>query len=295
MSRLRRTADPLEIPWLELCSAIRSRDADSVRTMIADGVDVNEKLKLVGWARLSWVTYHTTCLYEAIKVRRFDIGRMLIEAGANPNICGPDKAPPVCAMIFGDFSDQETLDWIQLLSAAGAEFRDSDQPFPANYDDFGNTTRLPVLIEMATEMDKVKTAAWLGTISGFSPLQISVVTSNRFMLRRWLDDPFTAWTCSPPLLSLDCSPAMRAMVESVVKPWSPSRNSLFHSAHRDTVRVIHEISKASVQKFTRSCRFYAAVPHHIWELIIRFLGREGWPLRVQPPYNRDPNSIPLGY
>ncbi len=267
--------------------AITNGNIGAVRTLISNGVDVSQ-----GVIRNNGVVrprHYTTLLQHALTRRQFEIARLLVEAGANPNISGNHTRRPFFLVLSSNLSDAETLSMIQLFGAAGAEFCE------LSYWPFDDTEyALSYYVSFATDLNKIQTAAWFEFVNGFSPVQMCVSAGNVAMLRRWIDNPCTVWNCVPSLPSLAVQPVMRTLVDSIMKPWSPSRHNLFHSAHRDTVRVIHEISKASARKFRRGHRMYATVPHEIWELILQWMGREGFPLRVQPSYNRDPNAIPLG-
>lgn len=273
-----------------MAAAITNGNIGAVRTLISNGVDVSQGTSDAnGRAMFRRSNCYMTLLQHALLLRQFEIARLLVEAGANPNISGTDAQSPFFLVLSSNLNDAGTLSMLQLFGAAGAEFC---EPSYWPLDDTSYATAY--YVSFATDMFKVQTAAWIELVDGFSPVQMCVSAGNAAMLRRWIDNPCTVWNCVPSLPSLAVQPVMRTMVDSIMKPWSPSRHNLFHSAHRDTVRVIHEISKASARKFRRGYRLYATVPHEIWELILQLMGREGFPLRTQPSYNRDPNAIPLG-
>ena len=273
-----------------MAAAITNGNIGAVRTLISNGVAVRQGRtdadRQVMFCRPSC---YMTLLQHALLRRQYEIARLLVEAGANPNISGTDARSPFFLVLDSNLNDAETLSMLQLFGAAGAEFCEPSY-WPLEHAEYATAH----YVSLATDMLKVQTAAWIELVDGFSPVQMCVSAGNVVMLRRWIDNPCTIWNCVPSLPSLAVQPAMRTLVDSIMKPWSPSRHNLFHSAHRDTVRVIHEISKASARKFRRDCRLYATVPHEIWVLILQWMGREGFPLRVQPSYNRDPNAIPLG-
>ena len=83
------------------------KNEDSIRWLIAHGVDVNAK-------RLMWDCNHTA-LHMTAENGAIDIARMLLDAGADPNI--RDDKYDATALGWAEFCDQKQV--AQLIRERG--------------------------------------------------------------------------------------------------------------------------------------------------------------------------------
>jgi hypothetical protein len=108
--------DPMD---LELWTSARATQRVNVQTLAARGADGNYVNPVEGISSLDW----------ALRNQDLDILRMVLDAGANPNLRSGPTAPPPLGSVISDPWD-ETEGWlaaIKLLLAAGADASDCQE------------------------------------------------------------------------------------------------------------------------------------------------------------------------
>ena len=141
----------------------------------------------------------------------------------------------------------------------------------------------------STTGGKPLTAAWLGSVAGFSPVQICVALGNgdalRALLRRQECDPFARTAGTPALAQLAAAhgPPLLRLCREVRSKWAPARHGLFHPAHRSTVLCVLLVARRRPQSLGLGWVWIPQIPIEVWFAIIEHLGRIGWPSRGRDP------------
>ena len=135
---------------------------------------------------------------------------------------------------------------------------------------------------LAARNNKPLTAAWLGSVAGFSPVQICVALGNndalRALLRRRECDPFARTAGTPALADLAAGDApLLRLCREVRSRWAPARHGLFHPAHRSTVLCVLLVARCGPQRLGLAGLWIGKVPTELWFVIVEHLGRTGWP------------------
>ena len=134
---------------------------------------------------------------------------------------------------------------------------------------------------IAARKNKPLTAAWLGSVAGFSPVQICVALGNndalRALLRRRECDPFARAAGTPALVQLAAgdTPLLR-LCREVRSRWAPARHGLFHPAHRSTVLCVLLVARCGPSRGLAGL-LIRQIPTEVWFAIAEHLGRAGWP------------------
>ena len=158
----------------------------------------------------------------------------------------------------------------QLLAMAGADLAHRTQ--------HNETAAMIAAVE-----DKPLTAAWLGSVAGFSPVQICVALGNgdalRALLRRQECDPFARTAGTPALADLAAAhgPPLVRLCREVRSKWAPHLHGLFHPAHRSTVQLVMLVARCRPESVELGWEWVVEIPTEVWFAIAEHLGRTGWP------------------